>query len=297
MTFIIFSVALSILVFVHEWGHFIVAKKSGVRVDIFSIGFGPKIFGFTWGGTEYRLAPFPFGGFVKIYGQDPHEEAEGDPILAEQIAKHPDSFASKSIWKRLAVVFAGPIMNLVLCFALLPMVFMVGRMQPKILDEKPVVIDLVEDSPAVKAGFVKGDEILQFNNKPVLNWKELLTQISLYPNDAVAVEVMRDGQRKTLFPALTVNPSSKQMSGFLGVEPFEFYDNDPVIDSVRPASPAEAAGLKSGDRVIALNGSAIKYWSRMTDQIQKGDGSEIKITVLRDGVENELCNAGAPDPD
>ncbi|MBU0507118.1 site-2 protease family protein, partial [bacterium] len=78
MTLIIFLVALSILIFVHEWGHFIVAKLSGIRVDIFSIGFGPKIFGFKWHGTEYRFAPFPFGGYVKIYGHDPVEEAEGD---------------------------------------------------------------------------------------------------------------------------------------------------------------------------------------------------------------------------
>lgn len=105
MTLLIFIVALGILVTVHEWGHFIVAKKSGVRVDVFSIGFGPKLFGIKWHGTEYRIAPIPFGGYVKIYGQEPMEEAEGDPVKAEEIAKDPSSFHSKPLIKKARCCF------------------------------------------------------------------------------------------------------------------------------------------------------------------------------------------------
>ena len=194
MTVIIFIIALSILVFVHEWGHFIVAKTSGVRVDVFSIGFGPKILGFTWHGTEYRIAPFPFGGYVKIYGQEPLEEAEGDVAKAEEIARDPESFHSKSIFKKLATVFAGPFMNIVLCFAILPFVFMIGKIQPKILDQKAIVIDVEKDSPAALVGLQAGDEILTLEGSEISNWGDLLLQVSLHPDAKVTLSFKRNGK-------------------------------------------------------------------------------------------------------
>lgn len=287
-TFIVFVVALSILVFVHEWGHFIVAKKSGVRVDIFSIGFGPKIFGFTWGGTEYRIAPFPFGGFVKIYGQDPLEEAEGDVVKAEEIARDPQSFHSKPLYKKLAVVFAGPIMNLILCFVIMPLAFMVGRMQPKILDEKPVVIDVTRGSPAEQVGLKKGDLILSLNQNQLPTWKDLITQVSLYPEETVALKIVRDGveQDKNVF--LIKNKNLKQTAGYLGIEPFEFYGNEPVIDSVRPGSAAEKAGILAGDKFIAIEGKPIQYWTEITQAIQNSNGKALQITVERKATQVQL---------
>lgn len=154
-TIIIFLVALSVLVAVHEWGHFIIAKLSGIRVDIFSIGFGPKLFGFKWHGTEYRVAPFPFGGYVKIYGHEPMEDAEGDEEKAKEIAKDPEAFASKPLYKKLGVVFGGPVMNLIFCFLLLPLSFMLGRTQPAVIAEKPIVVDVMQGSPAQEIGLTK----------------------------------------------------------------------------------------------------------------------------------------------
>src|SRR3989338_3985662 len=140
MTILYFIIALGILVLVHEWGHFIIARKSGIRVEKFSIGFGPKIIGFKQGGTEFRIAPIPLGGYVKLYGEDPVAEAEGDEAKAREISSSPDAFSAKPVRYRLATVFAGPMMNLVLCLVLMPIVFMVGRMVPVILEKAPVVI-------------------------------------------------------------------------------------------------------------------------------------------------------------
>src|SRR5688572_8680670 len=134
MTIIYFIIALGILVLVHEWGHYIVAIKSGVKVEKFSIGFGPKIIGFTRGDTEFKICLLPLGGYVKLYGQDPMTEANGDAELAEKIAQSPDSFSSKPLKARLATVFGGPMMNIVLTLLILPMVFMVGRQMPAILE-------------------------------------------------------------------------------------------------------------------------------------------------------------------
>lgn len=287
-TILIFIVALGILVTVHEWGHFIVAKKLGVRVDVFSIGFGPKLLGYTWHGTEYRISPIPFGGYVKIYGQEPYEEADGDPVKAEAIARDPESFCGKPLYKKLGVVFAGPVMNLVLCFFLLPLVFMVGRLEPKILVEPPVVIDVLEASPAQKAGFKAGDRVISFNGKKVQTWRDLILKISLHPDETVPVTFERDGVVQTIDVALTTQPHIRQKSGFLGIEPFEFFGNEPLVDSVRPGSPADKGGIKPGDLVVGLNGQPVKYWTRMTRMIQDNKDKPLKLTVLRDGKEVRL---------
>ncbi|MCP5464196.1 MAG: RIP metalloprotease RseP [Deltaproteobacteria bacterium] len=281
MTFLIFVVALSILVFVHEWGHFIVAKLCGIRVDIFSIGFGPKILGFTWHGTEYRIAPFPFGGYVKIYGQEPMEEAEGDPIKAKEIAEHPDSFASKNFWQKQAVVFAGPVMNLVLCFVLLPLVFMVGRLQPKILSQPPVVQQITAESPATKVDLQEGDLVTALNDNAVSDWKDLVTHITLHPNEEVVLHVKRGSENISVPVLLSQRQEIKQAAGYLGIEPMDFFANDPVIAEVKSGSPADLAGIKPDDRIVAVNGKAIQYWSQVTRMIREGEGSAVSFTIQR----------------
>ena len=196
-TVIIFIIALSILVAIHEWGHFIMAKKAGIRVDIFSIGFGPKILGFTWHGTEYRIAPIPLGGYVKIYGQDPLEEAEGDEVKAKEIEQSPESFASKTYLQKMGVVFGGPVMNLVLCLILLPLVFLFGRMQHKVMLEKPAVIDVVPETPAATLGLQKGDLLLAINDTPLKTWQDYLVHVVVYPEQEITLKYSRAGVEQT----------------------------------------------------------------------------------------------------
>lgn len=280
-TTVMFVLALGVLVIVHEWGHYIVAKLSGVWVEKFSIGFGPKILGFSKNGTDYRVAPIPLGGYVKLYGQDPWEEAEGDPVRAEEIARDPRAFHSKPMSRKLATVLAGPAMNLVLCALILPIVFMVGRLQPKFLDEKPVVVDVEEGSPAAQIGLVKGDLILSVNDNTVATWKDLITQVSVYPDKTVPLVYSRDGQTVSKEVRIVQDKSKKQISGFLGIEPFSYFGNTPVIDEVKANSPAAKAGLKSGDHVLSVAATPIKYWTQMTAEIQKQAGQSYEIIVER----------------
>jgi len=271
--------ALMILVFVHEWGHFIVAKLSGVRVDIFSIGFGPKLIGFKWHGTEYRIAPIPFGGFVKIYGQEPLEEANGDVEEAKRIAEHPDSFASKSIFKRLAVVFAGPFMNVVLCFAVLPLVFIAGKMESKDIQATPVIVDVTKGSPAELAGLKAGDTILEVEGTSVDSWRQLVTQVAIFPNETVTVTYSRDGVEAKVEATLGENERLKQPVGYLGVE--DFLGNEPIIGRVAKGKAAFEAGLKKNDWVTQVGDTPIKYWTQMTALIQASKGESLPITVKR----------------
>ena len=126
MTIVYFIIALGILVTVHEWGHYIVARFSGIRVEKFSIGFGPRLVSFHWRGTDFQIALIPLGGYVKLYGEDPIADSEGDMEKAQKIASSADSFSGASLRGRLATVFAGPAMNLILCLLLLPAVYFIG---------------------------------------------------------------------------------------------------------------------------------------------------------------------------
>ncbi len=287
-TLIVFIVALSLLVFVHEWGHFIAAKKAKIRVDIFSIGFGPKLIGKKWHGTEYRLAPVPFGGYVKIYGQEPYEEAEGDLELAKKIQHDPQSFASKTFLQKLVVIASGPILNLILCFVLMPVVFMVGRMEPKIMREPPVVIDVTRDSPAAQSNIKKGDLILAFNNTPVADWDHLTKQILMHPDENVVLTLKRGDAQITESVQIIKSKQSKQPMGYLGIEPMEFYQNEPAIEKVSPDSPADRAGIKAYDRVVRVNGAPIQYWTEMVDALQNVQGGTVSLVVVRNDAEIEM---------
>src|ERR1700756_692572 len=145
------SIVLGIMVLVHEWGHFIVAKSFGVRVEIFSIGFGPRLSGWKRGDTDYRLSALPLGGYVKMAGDNPLEERKGDP----------DEFLSKPRWQRVLIALAGPAMNVVLSVILVAGLYMHGAKQPAYLDKPIVLAGVLPDSAAEKAGLMAGDRIVK----------------------------------------------------------------------------------------------------------------------------------------
>ena len=173
-TLISFLVVLGILVFIHELGHFIIAKLSGVGVLKFSLGFGPKIIGIKRGETEYLISALPLGGYVKMVG-----EATDEEVKPEDNEK---SFANKPVVKRAAIVIAGPIMNLVLAFALLPLIYLIGIQIPAYLDKEPIVGYVVKGENADKAGLQKGDVIHSIDGKHIKNWEDLNSVIISNPN-------------------------------------------------------------------------------------------------------------------
>ncbi len=192
---------LGILIVVHEFGHFIVAKKSGVGVLKFSVGFGPTLFGRTVNGTEYVVSAIPLGGFVKMVGEDPDSDEPVDEAI---------SFSHQRLWKRCAIVLAGPMFNLLFAFAAIScMVFVYGMPVPS---ESAKVGMVQEGKPASLAGFVSGDIVTAIDGEGIASWQELSEAIRASEGKSLAVEVLRAESNLTL----TVTPEQQEAKNIFG---------------------------------------------------------------------------------
>ncbi len=277
MSLIYFIIAIGILILIHELGHFIMARRGGIRVEKFSIGFGPTLLKFKRGETEYRLAPIPIGGYVKMTGEEPDEDGA---LLDEK------SFARKSVWTRIKVVAAGPIMNLVLALVLLPIVFMIGRMEPSYLGEPPVVMGVKANSPAQAAGLEKGDAIVSIDGSTVASWDDFMKTVILSGGKPMKFAFKRDGSVREVEISTAGLPDIG--SRFTGIEPMFFLGNEAVIDKVSGGGAAYEAGIKSGDRVLAVNGTLVTTWTEMSDAVQSLGGQKLSMTIDRDGEKFEI---------
>jgi regulator of sigma E protease len=256
------GITLSILIFVHEIGHFLAAKRSGVRVETFSMGFGPKIFGFTRGETEYRVSAIPFGGYVKMAGEDPEVETTGGDW----------EFLSKNKRVRAFIVIAGPAMNFLLAVVLL--VGLVGFLGVETVSTR-VVGTVVEDAPAWKAGLREWDEIQSVGGKAVGTWDEVLDALQANLGGMADVGFLREGKKESAEIDLT---SVEDLSG-VGI--YEF--RDATIGQVAWRGPAYAAGLRPGDRVVSIDGVPIRRWQDLRDQILPSPGKQMEIVWERNG--------------
>ncbi|MDF1535543.1 MAG: RIP metalloprotease RseP [bacterium] len=257
-----FIVVLGILVTVHELGHFIVAKLQGIGVDRFSIGFPPKMFGFTRGETEYCVSWIPLGGYVKLRGEDPDEEADPDD---------PALYSTRPPHQRGAVILAGPIMNLVLAFIVMPMVFMVGMSVPAYLDDVPVAGWVEPGSPADRAGFIVGEKIVSVGGTEVADWEDVFEIMAAGSTGPQNVLVEGRGGRRTL----TLDSPGEE--GGYGILP----PMDPAIGSLTPGYPAQEAGLEKGDLILSLGGVPVSHWSEMARIIHGSADKKITVVVKR----------------
>ncbi len=285
MTILYFIIALGVLVFVHEFGHFYAAKKQGIGVEVFSIGFGPKLISFRRGETLYTVSALPFGGYVKMMGEDPNNP---DPDIPPEKA-----YSKKPIWRRSIVVFAGPFMNLLLAALVMPVIFMIGRIEPVYLDQKPVVVGVRQGSPAEKAGLEKGDEILSISREKdgseetFADWKSVINYVMLHADETVVFKVSRGGA--LLDKPVALEKNKETQAGFSGIEPSYFIGNDPVIDEVSPGGPADAGGMRVGDVVLAVNDQPIQTWTDMSDKVGESAGKGLSVTISRDGKTEVLA--------
>ena len=263
-TVIIFTICLGILIFVHEFGHFIMARLKGIRVLKFSLGFGPKIIGKKVGDTEYVLSALPLGGYVKMAGEN-----------MDEATMAPDEFPAKSVGDRPFVVLAGPVMNIVIAFLLMPLVFLIGIKMPAFLEDAPVVAWLEEGSPAQIAGVMVGDRIVRIDGKPMSDWEDVATIISTRPELGLKVEVERSENVQEL--VLKDNGADKGGGGFAGMLP----DMLPVIGKVSKGFPAEREGLMADDLIVEINNNPVSNWYQVSSFIRANAGNELTIVVKR----------------
>ncbi len=344
MTAIIaFIFVIGVLVFIHELGHFLVAKWSGVRVEKFSLGFGKKLIGFTRGETEYLICLLPLGGYVKMYGEgvegnfivdkvDPGSNAEkagfksGDRIVsidgfelksfdrwkqleatlkseplrefefvverdgknieirskAQDLSgadnysekEYPRGFSNQPILNRLAIVVAGPFMNFLLPFVLLPIVFMIGISVPAYLERSPEIGHIAEGSPAAEAGFQVGDKIVEIDGSEVSNWRDVNIQLQTNPDVLLDVKVDREGE--------TVSIPIQAKASSEGLVALGF--GEPVlakVGGVMDGTPADKAELEKGDKILEIDGQPIKDWNEMASVIQQNANKQLTMLIER----------------
>jgi regulator of sigma E protease len=256
------SIVLGIMVLVHEWGHFVVAKSFGVRVEIFSIGFGTRLWGFKRGDTDYRVSALPLGGYVKMAGDNPLEERKGDPA----------EFLSKPRWQRVLIALAGPAMNIVLSVLLVAGIYMYGSKQPAYLDKPMVLAGVVPDSTAQKAGLAAGDQVIKINSKSNPTWDEArLELMSALPGHSLTVLVNRNGQEVPLSV-----PSGQSLEDIYG-----YPEDRLLISTVSPGMPAERSGLKEGDEIRKVNGKDLVSPVEFPSLVQDSQGRPLNLEVQR----------------
>ena len=233
-----FTFVLGVLIFVHELGHFLMARRIGVRVLTFSLGFGPKILSFRRGDTEYCISAIPLGGYVKMAGETAEDARTGAP----------DEFLSKTKWQRFQVLIMGPVMNLILALVVMTFVLYQGADVPTFGDQPVVVGSVVADSPAAKVGIQPGDRILAVGDVTVANWDAFGMEILPRGGKPVKLTIERDGRR--FVQDLTLGAEGTYDAAFVGVRAA----TRPAVAAVNPGEPAHEAGIRRGDVILAVNG-------------------------------------------
>ncbi len=276
-----FLVLLTPLVFVHELGHYLVARWCGVRVDVFSIGFGPELFGWNAkNGTRWKFCAIPLGGYIKMFGETALEPDESGKVRELTPAEKAVSFENKRLSQRAAIVFAGPAANYVFAIVVLAVMFMTFGQS-----YTPAVIAAVApDSAAARAGIQPGDRVVSIDGDALDRYEDLAGRVALHPGRPLAIEIERDGE----VMQLTVTPDPVEMKmlddtvqtiGSLGVGLMP-----PVVAEVVEDSAAEAAGFRAGDRVLQIDDTAVGRFEDLRDIVLAAPERPLDFLVQRDGA-------------
>jgi regulator of sigma E protease len=297
------ALVLGVMILVHELGHFIAARLFGVRVDVFSIGFGPRLFGWKRGATDYRVSALPLGGYVRMAGQDPSEidsahstsipgteKTDKEKTYApypqlQALAKGaPDELMNKPRWQRAIISFAGPFVNLIFPVLLLTVYFTtIGIPYPEYQDKPLQVTAVPGNSPAAAAGLHSGDKVLSLDGEQNPTWEQaekVLTKLT--PESKLSMEVEDGGAKKSV--TLPVEQKDiEQPERLVGFAPIR-----PVLEDVAPGYPAQRAGLKENDVVTAVDGQKIQWWGQFTERVRGSNGKPVALDVERKGQQLHL---------
>jgi len=260
-------VVLGAIIVIHELGHFLVAKFFKIKVETFSVGFGPRLIGFRKGDTDYRISAFPLGGYVKMAGDAPTDALTGEEY----------EFLSKPKWQRFLVAAAGPAMNIILAVVLIAGLYMHGTDVPEFMVGQAIA-DIVEPgSPADRAGIRPGDQIVAFDGKQNPDWEAVQSAVLTSAGRDIAVTVEREGKRLDL----TVTPERKgrEEIGYVGMSP---YYRRIIVDDFQPVSPARNVGIQKGDEIVSVNGINVHESRQSLQQIlQEITAPNFPVTVRR----------------
>jgi regulator of sigma E protease len=294
-----FLVLIGVMILVHELGHFWAARAFNVKVEVFSFGFGPRLFGFRRGDTDYRFSLILFGGYVKMAGEQPNEHPDAQPNQSDTQLSQQESASQRSgwgpqvdgkldmylwqkpRWQRLIIAAAGPLMNVVLAITVLTGLFMVSY--EKVLNPGGAVIGHVQpDSPAAKAGIRPGDKIVRLNGKDNPDWEEIITKEIEGAQRTLTVTIERNGHQfpVSLIPVL----DEKEGVGSAGWEG----QNQIEVGSINDGYPADLAGLKKGDVLVKVDNIPIHSHYTLPEVIRRSDGKPVTIEYIRDGVQHTV---------
>jgi regulator of sigma E protease len=266
-------IVLGIIIVIHELGHFLVAKFFKIKVETFSVGFGPRLLGFRRGETDYRISAFPLGGYVKMAGETPTDTITGEAY----------EFMSKPKWQRFLVAAAGPAMNVILAVGILAGLYVYGTELPEFMSGLAIVGVVEPGSPAEQAGIKSGDQIMAVDGKNTPNWQDIQTRVLTSAGRPMPLTVQRRGERVET----TVTPIRRgnDEAGYIGMGPVI----RTIVGAVNPGSPAAMAGMQPGDEIIRVSGIDLRNSGRsIQDTIQTIPENTFPITVLRQGQEVEL---------
>lgn len=285
MSYLIYPLAfifiLGSAVVIHEFGHFIVAKLFKIRVETFSVGFGPRLFGKKWGDTDYRVSAIPLGGYVKLGGDESNAPLEGEG--AADIPPQ-ERFDLRPRWQRILVALAGPVMNVLTALAI-PLAGALMYGVPA--SPAPVVSYVAASGAAQAAGLQPGDRIVSFNGTENPEWDTIRGDALLSPGHALPLVVERNGERVALTITPTAHIEEGETIGFLDLVP----DNGGfpvVLRDVTKDAPAAQAGMQPGDRVLAVGGQPVRSAEHVSLFIREHRTEPITLTVERNGLKQEI---------
>jgi regulator of sigma E protease len=276
-----FIFILGAAVVLHEFGHFIVAKLLKIRVETFSVGFGPRLFGKKWGQTDYRVSAIPLGGYVKLGGDESNAPLEG---AGAQDIPECERFNLRPRWQRILVALAGPVMNVLTALA----IPLAGALMFGIpATPAPVVDALSRGGAAEMAGMQVGDRIVSFNGNEYPKWETIRGDALLSPGQQLPLVVERNGQRVALTITPTAHVEDGETAGFLDFVP-DYGDVPVVVREVEPNTPAAEAGLQPRDRITGIGGHPVGSAEQVTQFIKDHKGQPITLTVDRNGERKDI---------